>query len=137
MATILVVDDTVCGREPVVRLLRLDGHHPLAADNGCEALKVLQHFDVDLVLLDLMMPEMDGVTFLKHLRADARLADTPVILLTALRYGDAVNTARDLGVDAIMLKSQFTFEELSEEVGRSLVGHSGGNSTDHWSAPTV
>src|SRR5262249_33262859 len=63
--------------------LRHDGWPVLTATNGRVALEVLQNHVPALVLLDLMMPEMDGFEFLAHFRKDARFTQTPVIVLTA------------------------------------------------------
>src|SRR5256885_739051 len=86
MATILVVDD-----EPDIRLLtklnlERDGHVIVTAANGAEALAAVQKAAPDLILLDLMMPEIDGWTVLDQLKAHLGkpISDIPVILLTAL-----------------------------------------------------
>ena len=69
MATILVVDDTAIIRDPLAAILKLAGHATLIAGNGQEALGIIEGNQVDLVLLDLAMPVMDGLNFLDRLRA--------------------------------------------------------------------
>src|SRR5882762_5447975 len=86
MATILIVDD-----EPDIRLLtklnlERDGHRIVTAGNGAEALDAVQEAPPDLILLDVMMPEVDGWAVLDQLKAHLGkpISDIPVILLTAL-----------------------------------------------------
>jgi two-component system alkaline phosphatase synthesis response regulator PhoP len=82
MALVLVVDD----EESIQRLLRFslerEGFEVLTAGNGVEALKVAYARRPDLIVLDLMLPGMSGLDFLKFLRADEKLRETPVIILS-------------------------------------------------------
>ena len=80
---VLVVEDDDATREQLERTLKKDGWPVLLATNGREALAVVQDHEPALVLLDLMMPEMDGFEFLDHFRRETRFALTPVIVLTA------------------------------------------------------
>ncbi|MEA3209780.1 MAG: two-component system, sensor histidine kinase and response regulator [Chthoniobacter sp.] len=80
---VLVVDDDPDARQLVTTFLAEEGLHAETAGNGCEALKMLEHFSPDLVFLDLIMPEMDGITFLDTIRADARYCHLPVVIITA------------------------------------------------------
>jgi signal transduction histidine kinase/CheY-like chemotaxis protein len=80
---ILVVEDDEATREQLERTLRKDGWAVLTAVNGRIALEIIQNQEPALVLLDLMMPEMDGFEFLSHFRQDTRFVQTPVIVLTA------------------------------------------------------
>jgi CheY-like chemotaxis protein len=84
MAKVLVVDD----EEYIVDLLSLlledDGHTPLAAYNGREALEVIVREHPALVIADVMMPLMDGEELVRTIKGDPSLADTPVILMSAL-----------------------------------------------------
>ena len=78
MKTILVVDDLASVRFYHQSLLKQAGYATLSARDGLEAVAVLEKQPVDLVLLDLLMPKMNGTEFLKHLRASARFAALPV-----------------------------------------------------------
>jgi len=80
---VLVVEDDEATREQLERALKKDGWNVQLATNGREALAVVKVQEPALVLLDLMMPEMDGFEFLDHFRQDSRFARTPVIVLTA------------------------------------------------------
>jgi len=82
-ANILVVDDDPDTRRIVTTCLAEEGMHTETAANGREALEVLERFLPDLVFLDLVMPEMDGITFLDHIRSDSRHCHLPVVIITA------------------------------------------------------
>jgi HD-like signal output (HDOD) protein/CheY-like chemotaxis protein len=120
MATILVVDDMPIVRDPLAAMLKLAGHSALIAANGQEALGILESKPVDLVLLDLAMPVMDGITFLERLRAHPQTARTPVILLTAITDKGRIVEAARRGVQDCLLKSQFSNKELLARVQRQL-----------------
>jgi len=82
MATILTVDDTASMRQMISFTLHSVGHEVIQASDGQEALKVLEGKKVDLVIADINMPNMDGITLLKSLRALADYKFTPVLMLT-------------------------------------------------------
>ncbi|HET6152984.1 MAG TPA: response regulator transcription factor [Marmoricola sp.] len=81
MARILVVDDDVTVREVVVSYLRAGGHTAVEAPDGEQALKEMREAAADLVVLDLMMPGIDGLEVCRRLRT---IGDVPIIMLTAL-----------------------------------------------------
>jgi HD-like signal output (HDOD) protein/CheY-like chemotaxis protein len=103
-------------------MLKLAGHSTLIAGNGLEALRVIETKHVDLVLLDLAMPVMDGIAFLDRLRAHPQRARTPVILLTAVTDRGRIVEAASRGVRECLLKSQFSSKELLTRVQRLLEG---------------
>jgi twitching motility two-component system response regulator PilG len=125
-AKILVVEDTQIVREPLGRLLASEGFEVLSAADGSEAMALL--YDgvaaggkpVDLVLLDVLMPRMDGVAFLQAMRSDPRFRDTPVIGLTGISDTSRLSRLRELGVREIVHKVRFTFDGLLEEIRRQL-----------------
>jgi CheY-like chemotaxis protein len=83
-STILIVDDLPDSREILEEILTAPHHRLILASNGAEALVHATHHLPDLVLLDVMMPGMDGFEVCRQLRADTRTAEMPIILLTAL-----------------------------------------------------
>ncbi|MEE8536003.1 MAG: response regulator, partial [Kiloniellales bacterium] len=87
---ILVVDDLESNRDVLSRRLARDGHRVEVASGGREALRRIASEDFDLVLLDLMMPDMNGFEVLTRLKADERLHETPVIMVSALDEMDSV-----------------------------------------------
>ncbi len=82
--SILIADDHVASRQTLAQLLTLLGHDVTAAENGRQALALLRQRPFDLVLLDVLMPEMDGVTALREIKADAPLREIPVIMVSGL-----------------------------------------------------
>ncbi|MEZ0266602.1 MAG: HDOD domain-containing protein, partial [Phycisphaerae bacterium] len=124
MTTILVVDDMPIFRDPIAAALRLAGHQTAAASNGLEALATARASRPDLILLDLAMPVMDGLTCLRAIRADAALVGVPVILLTAMSEKRHVLEAAKLGVKDYLLKSRFSLTDLLGRVTGALGGKS-------------
>ena len=82
MSRILIVEDLVSGREALAKLLQKEGFEVAGARNGAEALARLKEGGIDLVLLDHMMPEVDGLTFLSGIRRFPKWKNLPVIMLT-------------------------------------------------------
>jgi len=82
MATILTVDDTASMRQMISFTLNSVGHDVIQAADGKEALELLQGKKVDLVIADVNMPNMDGITLVKSLRALADFKFTPILMLT-------------------------------------------------------
>ncbi|MBT3322422.1 MAG: response regulator transcription factor [Anaerolineae bacterium] len=108
MKTILIVDDNASIRTLVRDYLNEQGFHALTADNGQSALFVARQENPDLILLDIMMPEMDGYQFITAYRKES---DAPIILLTAkLEEGDKV-LGLELGADDYITKP-FGMREL-------------------------
>jgi CheY-like chemotaxis protein len=121
MARVLVVDD-----EPDVLLLcRLNleqrGHQVLEAPNGDEALDLAREGGPDLVVLDLMLPGIDGYQVLQALRADDRTSEIPVLVLTAKSLQADRERSRQLGAAAFLTKP-FLPDELCDMVDEVLAG---------------
>lgn len=83
-ATILIVDDQELNRLVLNDLIISIGHVPLLAENGTIALKQMYEHTPDLVLLDILMPEMDGYEVLERIKGDDKLSDIPVVMITAV-----------------------------------------------------
>ncbi|RMH02294.1 MAG: response regulator [Chloroflexi bacterium] len=101
---ILVVDDNEMIREPLMMVLERAGHQVLAAENGREALEIVRTHSIDLILLDIMMPEMDGYTVLQHLKNDPALRHIPVVVLSALDDLSSVVQCIKLGAEDYLFK---------------------------------
>lgn len=101
---VLVVDDNEINRDLLYRHLQREGHSVAVAENGREALKLLNKENFDLVLLDILMPEMNGYQLLTHLKADEALRHIPVIMLSALDDMDSVVRCIELGADDYLPK---------------------------------
>lgn len=117
MHTIFLVEDDRSIRESIARALKLKGYQVLSFDNGSRAYKKISQYNPDLIVLDLMMPEMDGLQFIKTIRQDNIL--TPVLLLTARADLKSKVQALDLGGDDYLAKP-FELEELLSRVNALL-----------------
>src|SRR5437667_681844 len=104
VGTLLVVDDNETNRAMLSRRLRRQGHTVALAENGRQALEKLRARRFDVVLLDIMMPEMDGFEMLRRLKADAATQNIPVIMLSAVDEMDAVVRCIELGADDYLAK---------------------------------
>jgi len=133
MKTILVVEDNAICREPIAATLRLNHYQTLEASNGVEALQLAVENHPDLILLDLSMPVMDGLTFLGKLRGADETRKTPVIVLTAATDREAVLHAAQMGVSSFLLKSNFSNTELISRV-HSILGAPVADATEQASA---
>jgi signal transduction histidine kinase len=105
MATILVVDDRPINREFLVTLLGYAGHHVLEAADAEEGLAAARAIPPDLLIVDIVMPEVDGFEFVRRLRADPMLAHTRVIFYTATYLeAEMRELARACGVEHTIVK---------------------------------
>jgi CheY-like chemotaxis protein len=84
MSTVLIVDDNASARETVLAMLEPENYQIEQARDGFQALQMLRHTRPDLILLDVMMPGMDGFETCRRIRATPELAEVPIIMLTAL-----------------------------------------------------
>jgi DNA-binding response OmpR family regulator len=110
--TILVVDDEPSIREVVSIYLERAGYHVVVADDGQAALEALERQPPDLVVLDLMLPEVDGLEITRRLRAEG---DTPIIMLTARREETDRILGLEMGADDYVVKP-FSPRELVSRV---------------------
>jgi len=116
----LIVDDNEDNRYTLVRRLRQLGHADVTvADNGRAALERIRERPFDLVLLDIMMPELSGYEVLEQLRADGLLASLPVIVISAMDDMDSVVRCIELGAEDYLLKP-FNPTLLAARIAASL-----------------
>ena len=116
---VLVVDDVAANRDVLSRQLKRQGYAVAIAENGQAALDQLRTSNVDLVLLDIMMPEMDGYEVLQRLKADEALRHIPVIMISALSELDSVVRCIELGAEDYLSKP-FNPTLLKARLGASL-----------------
>jgi CheY-like chemotaxis protein len=120
MPYLLVVEDDTDSREVLCQALVKMGHEAACVSNGRDALMSILTRMPELVILDLLMPEMDGPCLLEVLRSYLRLQTLPVIVLTALGDSPMVDRVRHLKVNAILVKGKATFEEIGEAIRQEL-----------------
>jgi signal transduction histidine kinase len=101
---ILIVDDNRMNRLKLSRYLEQEGHSAVAAENGRDALTMLHDQPYDLVLLDIIMPEMDGFEVLERIKRDVHLRDLPVIVISALDEMDSVVRCIEMGAEDYLPK---------------------------------
>jgi class 3 adenylate cyclase len=104
LGSILVVDDDKVNRTLLVRSLEASGHEVHSAENGREALELLRRAAFDVVLLDIVMPELDGIGALEQIKEDPDLQDVPVIMISALDDYDSVVRCIELGAEDYLPK---------------------------------
>ncbi len=118
---ILVVEDDYATRRLLRRYLQRDGWTVRTAAHGEEALEEMRQASPGLVLLDLMMPVMDGLEFLTHLRAEARWDDVPVVVTTAKDLDAEEQTALQASVSKVLSKHAHSMHQILAEV-RQVAG---------------
>ena len=101
---VLIVDDIADNRAVIAASLGMDGYEILEACGGAEAIEAIARSKPDLVLLDLMMPEVDGFAVLRKVRGEMGLTAMPVMVITAMSEADAQEQALDVGADDYMTK---------------------------------
>ncbi len=117
MAKILIVDDAEFLRARITRMLTSEGHEIVEAENGAVAINQYKSLHPDLVLMDITMPEMDGLAALKEIRAfDSRAR---VIMLTALGQESVVLEAIKSGARDFVVKP-FERERVMSAIGKML-----------------
>ncbi len=117
--SILLVDDEPNLRELLRHMLEIGGYEVVEAEDGLDALKKLERFVPDIIVLDVMMPNMDGVSLCKKLRADAVFAEVPIIMLSGKTQYKAVQEGLAAGANLYLCKP-ITVDELVQNVKEQL-----------------
>jgi len=117
---IMIVEDDSFVMDIYQTKLAQEGFEAVAAINGLEAMKKLQEVRPDLILLDIIMPYMDGLEVLKKIKDDERLKNIPIILLTNLSQKEEISKGLELGANDYLIKSHFTPSEVMEKVKKYL-----------------
>jgi chemosensory pili system protein ChpA (sensor histidine kinase/response regulator) len=111
LPTVMIVDDSLTVRKITGRLLSREGYHVVAAKDGVDALEQLLDIVPDVMLVDIEMPRMDGFDLTRNVRADARLKDVPIIMITSRTADKHRNYAKEIGVNHYLGKP-YQEEEL-------------------------
>lgn len=120
MLKLLIVEDDPLVTELYHRLFGFYKYNIKTAVNGKEGVESAKSFKPDLILLDIMMPVMDGIEALRLLKQDPTTKEIPVILLTNIDDESAIKEAMELGAADYMVKSDFTPNDIIEQVNRYL-----------------
>jgi len=120
MKKILFIEDEETLQKTLGEVLKQEGYEIIPALDGKAGLNLLKSEKPDLILLDLVMPKMDGFEVLKRLKADEETKDIPVIVLTNLEGIGDVGKAIELGATTYLVKAQYSLEEVVEKVKKAL-----------------
>jgi len=115
---ILVVDDSITTRQMEKNLLEAAGYQVRVAVDGIDAWTILKSEEVDFVVSDVDMPRMDGFELTARIRADRKLADLPIVLVTALESREDRERGIEVGANAYIVKSSFDQSNLLEIIRR-------------------
>jgi len=117
---ILVVDDNADLCRTLSRLLRHMGYAADWALSGADALSQVRKSKPALILLDYMMPEMNGLEVLSEVKSDAQTAEIPVVMLTAISDAATAETAIRKGAAAFWVKGKIDYDKLREDVAKFI-----------------
>ena len=121
MKTIVVVDDSSFCRELLALALRKAGYEVITAAVGLDAMPQMLRDKPDLVLLDLRLPDMDGLKTLRIIRSSPSLKNVPVFILSEEEHRACIVQATQIGIQAYILKSQFVLDKFLQRV-QSQIG---------------
>jgi two-component system alkaline phosphatase synthesis response regulator PhoP len=129
--TTLIIEDDQFTREMYTRQFEKSGYQVISTSEGDQGLKSIFEKKPNFVLLDIMLPKMDGVTLLEKLRQkekEAKQPPIPVILLTNLGQESVLDRCLKLGITGLLIKSRFTPIEIVKKVESLLSGREESNS---------
>ncbi|MCH7481150.1 MAG: response regulator [Chloroflexi bacterium] len=116
---VMLVDDDATNRNLVSEILDLCGYESIQASSGAQALTILTDQAVDVILLDIMMPDMDGWEFCRQLKQSINLAHIPIIMLTALVDDESRQKSFDVGADDFISKP-FKMDDLVSRIEKQV-----------------
>jgi two-component system, cell cycle sensor histidine kinase and response regulator CckA len=114
--TIMIVEDDSFVLDIYQTKLRQEGFEIVSAVNGVDAMKKLETAKPDLILLDILMPYMDGLEVLERIKERPELKEIPIILLTNLSQKEEIDKGMGLGAKDYLIKSHFTPSEVLEKI---------------------
>lgn len=115
--TILIVDDEPAGRETLESILEPEGYYLVLAENGYQAIEKAKAVQPDVILLDVMMPGMNGFEVCRHIRNDKDLAEVPILFLTALDDRQSLLNGLEAGADDFISKPVDRYELRARLLG--------------------
>ncbi len=116
MSKILIIEDDPFLQGLEASKLTKDGYDILVASSGDEAMQKINEAGINLILLDLVLPNFDGFQVLEKIRATDAIKALPVIVFSNLSEASDVTKAQKLGATDFMVKSNFTLDELAERI---------------------
>ncbi len=119
MKTVLIIEDNLEIRENTAELLELGGYNVVSAENGRQGLAMAVKVKPDIILCDIMMPEVNGYEVIRELKANAETAAIPFVYVTASGEKSEVKLAMDMGANGYVRKP-FDTKELMQVISRCL-----------------
>lgn len=119
---VLVVEDDPLLSKALSSKLKKGKYEVLTAKNGQEALDMTHEHEPDIILLDLLLPVMDGFEVLSSLKLDPETRDIPVLILSNLGQADEIKRGESLGADGYLVKSDVSLKTVEEKVSELLKG---------------
>ena len=117
MPTVMVVDDAPLTRATLKRLLVREGYDAVTAQDGIDALRQLEERRLpDVILLDINLPDVDGLELLERLHSNPSWRALPVVMLTSASDAHTVHRAHQLGAKALLVKAAFNIHEMMREI---------------------
>jgi DNA-binding response OmpR family regulator len=120
MKKILFIEDESALQKSVTEILKKEGYETISAFDGESGLKSAKEKKPDLILLDLILPKLDGFSVLEKLKEDKETKEIPVIVLTNLEDVKDVGRALELGATTYLVKAQYNLEEVLEKIKQVL-----------------
>ena len=117
---VLIVEDDEMLAGMYAEKFKMSGYQPEVAYNGTDGLIMAEKFSPEIILLDIIMPKMDGFVALRRLKKNEKPANIPVIMLTNLGQEDDVNKAKTLGAVDYFVKANHTPAEIIQKVEEIL-----------------
>lgn len=117
---VLVAEDDKFYANVYKRKLEIEGYEVVIAKNGQEALDIIKTKTPDLILLDLIMPVIDGFGVLKEVKNDIKTKNIKVIVLSNLGQDEDMEKAKKLGADEYIVKSNLTIDELMDRIKAAI-----------------
>lgn len=120
MEKILFIEDEFVLQKTIGEFLRKKGYRIIHALNGEEGLNLATEEKPDLILLDLILPRLNGFEVLRRLKEDAKTQNIPVIILTNLENPSDIEKSIELGATTYLVKSDQNLDDIAEKVGKAI-----------------
>lgn len=120
MKKILLIEDESVLRKTLGDVLTQEGYKIIVAEDGERGLELSKTEKPDLILLDLILPKMNGFEVLESLKKDEFTKDIPVVVLTNLEGSDGISKVIELGATAYLVKAEYSLEELIGKIKHAL-----------------
>lgn len=118
--TVLIIEDDPFISDMYQTKLKNNGYQVFLAADGQTGLEIAQKKQPDIIILDLVLPKMDGFQILKRIKEDSRIKNIPVLILSNLGQKEKIDKGMKLGADAYLVKSQFKPSEVLEKIKKLL-----------------